>query len=374
MGKRTEFLYLSEEDMIKAGVLDSAHCVDVLDEMFQLLGKGDYVMGGQSGNEHGIAIEFPKEPEFEGMPADGPDRRFMAMVAYLGGRFRCAGEKWYGSNIINPSRGLPRSVLMVMLNDVDTCEPIALCSANLVSAVRTGSVPGVAVRYLARKDASVCGLIGAGPIQRACLQGTMVDGKNIRTVKIFDVNPEASAKFAEWLKENYKAEPVIVNSIEEAVTGSDIISVAASRLKPVDLKDAWFKKGSLLMLTGASNIEESYLLNAKVYFDNAKMHASYIEEAENSPGGKETAYKNMMGHSIYELIDAGKLPKILDMPSLGDIACGKAKGRTNDDDRICFLTGGMPVEDVAWSYEIYTKAKEMGLGTKLKLWDSPHWS
>ena len=115
MGKRTEFLYLNEEEMIQAGVLDSALCVDVLDEMFQLIGKGDYIMGGPKHNEHGIKIGFPDNPEFEGMPANGPDRRFMAMVAYLGGRFKVAGEKWYGSNIINPGRGLPRSVLMVMM-------------------------------------------------------------------------------------------------------------------------------------------------------------------------------------------------------------------------------------------------------------------
>ena len=120
MGKRTEFLYLDEDDMIKAGVLDSEACVNTLDEMFQLLGKGEYIMGGANHNEHGIMITFPDNPQFEGMPANGPDRRFMAMVAYLGGRFKVCGEKWYGSNIINPSRGLPRSVLMVMLNDPDT--------------------------------------------------------------------------------------------------------------------------------------------------------------------------------------------------------------------------------------------------------------
>ena len=68
MGKRTEFLYLSEQDLLKAGVLDSARCVDVLDEMFQLMGQGDYIMGGPRANEHGIRMSFPKEPRFEGMP------------------------------------------------------------------------------------------------------------------------------------------------------------------------------------------------------------------------------------------------------------------------------------------------------------------
>ena len=156
MGKATSFLYLNEEDMIKAGVLDSAHCIDVEEELFGLLSKGDYVMGGDKHNSHGIPLKFPKESPFPNMPLDAPDRRFMAMPAYVGGRFNVAGQKWYGSNIINPGRGLPRSILMVMLNDADTCEPIALMSGNLVSSVRTGCVPGVATRYLARKGAKVC--------------------------------------------------------------------------------------------------------------------------------------------------------------------------------------------------------------------------
>ena len=50
MGKNTSFLYLNEEDMIKAGVLDYAHCIDVEEELFGLLSKGDYVMGGDKHN------------------------------------------------------------------------------------------------------------------------------------------------------------------------------------------------------------------------------------------------------------------------------------------------------------------------------------
>lgn len=374
MGKRTEFLFLNEEEMIEAGVLDSARCVDVLDEMFQLLGKGDYIMGGPNHNEHGIKLGFPKDPQFPNMPADGPDRRFMAMVAYLGGRFNIAGEKWYGSNIINPSRGLPRSVLMVMLNDVDTCEPVALMSGNLVSAVRTGSVPGVGVRYLARKDSKVVGLIGAGPIQKACLQGIMVDAKQVEEIRIFDLNSETAKSFGDWAKEQYGVNYVVCESIEDAISIADIISSATSRLRPVNIQNEWLKKGSLIMFTGAGLIDEPYYTSCKLYFDNAKMHAAYMDDARRSAGPLEAAYQGMMGGQIYSLIDAGKLPAIDKIPSLGDCACGTIKGRESDDERICLMTSGMPIEDVAWSYDCYLRAKEMGLGTTLKLWESPHWS
>ena len=374
MGKRTEFLFLNEEEMIEAGVLDSARCVDVLDEMFQLLGKGDYIMGGPNHNEHGIKLGFPKDPQFPNMPADGPDRRFMAMVAYLGGRFNIAGEKWYGSNIINPSRGLPRSVLMVMLNDVDTCEPVALMSGNLVSAVRTGSVPGVGVRYLARKDSKIVGLIGAGPIQKACLQGIMVDAKQVEEIRIFDLNSETAKSFGDWAKEQYGVNYVVCESIKDAISIADIISSATSRLRPVNIQNEWLKKGSLIMFTGAGLIDEPYYTSCKLYFDNAKMHAAYMDDARRSAGPLEAAYQGMMGGQIYSLIDAGKLPAIDKIPSLGDCACGTIKGRESDDERICLMTSGMPIEDVAWSYDCYLRAKKMGLGTTLKLWESPHWS
>lgn len=374
MGKCTEFLYLSEEEMIKAGVLDSARCVDVLDEMFQLVGKGDYIMGGPNHNEHGIKLSFPKAPQFPNMPADGPDRRFMAMVAYLGGRFNIAGEKWYGSNIANPSRGLPRSVLMVMLNNVDTGEPVALMSGNLVSAVRTGSVPGVGVRYLARKDSEIIGLIGAGPIQKACLQGIMVDAKKAKVIRIFDLNAETAKNFGEWAKEQYGIDYVVCESIEDAVSCADIISSATSRLRPVNIKNEWLEKGSLIMFTGAGLIDEPYYTSCKLYFDNSKMHAAYMDDARRSDAPTEEAYKGMMGGQIYGLIDAGKLPAVETIPSLGDCACGTIKGRESDDDRICLMTSGMPVEDVAWSFDCYERAVEMGLGTKLKVWDSPHWA
>jgi ornithine cyclodeaminase len=72
-------------------------------------------------------------------------------------------------------------------------------------------------------------------------------------------------------------------------------------------------------------------------------------------------------------VEEGKLPPLTEHLSLGGIASGTQTGRVSDDERIALMTGGMPVEDGAWSYEIYTKAKAMGLGQMLTLWDEAHW-
>ena len=99
MDTEIKFLYLSEEDMIKAGVKDMAKCIDVMEDMLVTLKKGDYMMGGENHNSHGCMVSFPDNPEFPGMPKNAPDRRFMAMHAYLGGKYQMGGMNWYGSNV-----------------------------------------------------------------------------------------------------------------------------------------------------------------------------------------------------------------------------------------------------------------------------------
>ncbi|MBR0139360.1 MAG: ornithine cyclodeaminase [Firmicutes bacterium] len=370
MGRKTEFLYLNENEMIQAGVLDVARCVDVEEEIFGLLSKGDYVMGGDSHNSHGIMIKFPKESEFPNMPIDAPDRRFMAMPAYLGGRFNVCGTKWYGSNIVNPRRGLPRSILMMVLNDPDTCEPIAFMSANLVSSVRTGCVPGVAARHLARKGAEVCACLGAGPVGKACFDGIMVGAKGLKELVVYDLFKEKAEAFANEAHIKYGISARAADTMEEAVKAGDIVSVAASSLAPIKLSNDLLKEGSLIIFTGRGSIDEEYFTSSKIFWDNVKMHEDYYAEHLLLPENER--FINGIGVQIYRFMYEGKLPGLDKAVGLGDVILGKNEGRTSESDRICFITGGMPVWDVGWSYEVFLNAKKMGLGQTLKIWDSPY--
>jgi ornithine cyclodeaminase len=162
---RVSIFYLSEPDMIRAGVTDMPACVDAMEEMFHLLHHGDYRMAGGNNNQHGAVIVFPEDSPFPAMPKPTTDRRFMAMPAYLGGRFGTAGMKWYGSNVANRDKGLPRSILTFVLNDADTGAPLATCRPTC-SAYRTGAIPGVGARHLARPDSRVVGIVGPGVMAR----------------------------------------------------------------------------------------------------------------------------------------------------------------------------------------------------------------
>jgi ornithine cyclodeaminase len=357
--------------MIEAGVNDMHKCVGVMEEMFESIGKGDYVMGGGNQNSHGIQIVFPKESPFPNMPLAGPDRRFMAMPAYLGGRFNIAGEKWYGSNRKNIEKGLPRSILMVCLNDVDTGAPIAFMSANLISAVRTGAIPGVAAKYLARPDAKVLGIVGAGVIGRTCFMAIKDTCPNLRTVKIFDVAPVSAENLANFVREKYPdVTPTIVSSMQEALVDADVVNVATSGAVRPYIEEAWLKEGVLLTLPASMEFAKEFTVRTKKVIDNWKMYEAWREEFKGLEGGYE-AYIGLLAAFFLKYIDEGSMHSE-DIIDLGDVIVGKKKGRENDSEKIIFVCGGMPLEDIAWGYQIYEQACKEGIGTKLNLWDKPY--
>jgi len=371
MTRKTEFLYMSEQDTIKAGVLDAVKCVDNAEEVFTLLSKGDYLMGGTNHNSHGLGIVFPKETPFPNMPVAGPDRRFVAMPAYLGGRFDICGNKWYGSNAANPQKGLPRSVLTVVLNDKDTGEPLAFMSANLLSAARTSAVPGVAVRHLANKDSEVLTILGCGQINKACLRTLKTQLPNVKTVVCYDIFETAASKFASWSTADLGLDAVVEMDLETAVAQADVITAAASRLKPLYVKDEWLKEGVTLLITGPMKTDDSFWMNTKLIYDNNKLHQAYVQEAEES-GDKAAYYGGVIGGPIYTLIDAGKLPALADSTSIGDVILGEKEGRSSKKERITFIACGMATFDVGLGYDLYQTALKEGIGQKLKLWDTPY--
>ncbi len=377
-----DFLYMSEKDMIDAGVLDAKGCVETMRDVMSLFGKGDYIMGGPKGDEHGLQINFPKAKDIENFPLDnGPDRRFNAMPAYLGGRFHIAGQKWYGSNHDNIKKGLPRSILMATLNDVDTGAPIAYMSANLLSAMRTGSMPAMAASYLANSDSEVLSILGPGVINKCALMSYMAVLPKIKKIKIKGSTPTSASTlaFKKFIEEKYPQvkEIEICENLGQACMDADVISEAMSVSpdKAEEFRLEWFKKGASVFSMGSFLFREfDKLTGTTMVVDNYGMYDKYMNNFIARGPVDELGNKRewvIMGIHFIHLVRERKI-KREQVINLCDIVNGISQGRTSKDEIVLCSSGGMPIEDVAWGYDCYRKAVENGIGTKLNLWDEPY--
>lgn len=370
---RIDFLYLSEPDMIRAGVTDMAACVDTMEEMLTLLHAGDYRMAGANNDSHGAMIVFPEESPFPAMPKPTADRRFMAMPAYLGGSFGTSGCKWYGSNIANREKGLPRSILMFTLNDTDTGAPLAFMSANLLSAYRTGAIPGVGARHLARADADVVGILGPGVMARTSLAAFLAVRPGIRTVKVKGRSSRSLEAFRAWAADEYpQVDVVVVDTIEDVVRGSDIVTFCTSgetgdpSTYPL-VKREWVKPGAFLSMPASADIDEAMeAADVRKVADNIGLYEAWADELP-APAHHHVP---VIGCKFMDLIAEGRMDAAA-LEDLGAIAAGAAPGRRDDEEIAILSVGGMPVEDVAWGTVLYRRAVERGIGVSLNLWQTP---
>jgi ornithine cyclodeaminase len=346
--------------MIKAGVLDAEKCNETIEEVFRLLGKDDYLLPGPTKSSHGAGLFWPEKPTGPKMPIKGPDKRIMAMPAYIGGDFNMAGVKWYGSNTANPGKhGWPRSIHFVILNEPEYGYPLAIMDGTLISAMRTGAVPAVGAKYLAREDSEIIGLIGAGVINKAVLRSLVKALKNVNEVRVYDIFKEKSASFSDELGSELGMTVKPVDNIKKAVKGCDVIDVASSALPENQpyIEYEWLEPGSLTVFTSPIKGSDKVLTKPKIVVDLLTMHIEWMGQSSSR---------------FWKLLEKGTISEEM-VFELRHLVADGVMGRSSRDERIIFQTGGIPVEDVAWGTVVYREALRRKIGKELKLWDKPHW-
>lgn len=372
---RIDFLYLNEQDMLKAGVSNMPACIESMEDMFKLLYQGDYRMGGEDANEHGIRLSFPKTSDIPGMPLHEPDKRMMAMPAYLGGKYRIYGCKTYGSNPHNPEFGQPRSILMMQLLDAITGAPMAYMSANILSAMRTGAVCGLGAKWLAIKNPKVVSIIGPGVMSRYTLDAFMSSQPGIDTLKIKGRGRANIDRFVEFSKGKYPQikKYIVCDSYEDACRESDIIFYGTTNAAKFEdnpfVEETWINPGAVIISASALLIKTDFLAkpNVKIIADNYAMYAGW---GEGNPLPTQKTVSTLLGMGFYDAVTEGKIARE-SITELGAIIKGDEKARDNDEQIVVYAVGGMSLEDVAWGYECYQNALKNDIGVKLNLWDTP---
>ncbi len=356
MGKRVDFIYLQQEDCIKAGGFDMKGSMQAIERSFFLHGKEDFIQPGKPVIRWG----GPETEETTG--------RVMSMPSFLGGQdyaeelmnrgmigpVNTTGIKFIPSKPHNPEKyGLPRANAVIIILDKDTLMPACIMDGTLVSAMRTGAASGVAAKYLANHNSTVMGLVGAS-VQGITQTLAIKEGvPSLKKCKVYDLNKDTCLKFVEKMKDLTDLEFIIVESAEEAFRDSDVISTA-TMAKQSYVNSDWYKEGAL---------------HCEISFWDTPPKALQVMDIvvvddwyQVSHHGVDVSYRAVRDGFIDESKIRG---------NLGDIIVGNKKGRENIKEKIFFNPIGMGIHDLSEAYRVYENAKKMEIGRILPLWENP---
>jgi ornithine cyclodeaminase/alanine dehydrogenase-like protein (mu-crystallin family) len=245
----------------------------------------------------------------------------------------------------NPKRGLDAHQGTVTLFDGETGEVRVVMNASAITAIRTAAVSAVATRLLARGDARVLGILGAGVQARSHLEA-LPHVRSFDNVLIYSRTPE----HAQALADEVGAEAV--RSAADAVRDADVVVTATSSAAPV-LEREWLKPGAHVNAVGGRPPQMTELDPATIA--DSAFFVDRRESAEAEAGDYRAA------------LESGAIAPDHIRAELGEVLIGAAPGRSSEEELTVFRSLGLAVEDLAAAEYVVRRARETGAGIEVPL-------
>jgi ornithine cyclodeaminase/alanine dehydrogenase-like protein (mu-crystallin family) len=320
--------FLSGRDVAQA--LPMREAIEAMREAFRQLAAGQVVLPPRthiaSTAPRGDALFMPSS-----LPADG--RMGIKVVTIFGG---------------NAAQGLPVIQAIMLVLDAATGSPLAVMDGTTLTAIRTGATSGLATELLARPDASVAALFGAGPQARTQLEAVCAV-RPIREARVFDADAERATRLAREMAEQLGIPVTAAQSPADALAGAQVVCTATTSPVPV------FADGDL-----APGVH----INAI---------GSYRPTVREIPGETVRRARVVVDHLPAALAEAGDLLIPMEegligrdhvAAELGDIVLGRKPGRLAPDETTLFKSVGLAVQDLAAAVRVLANAERLGLGSE----------
>jgi alanine dehydrogenase len=287
------------------------------------------------------------------VPVESQDGVILFMPAYLS-TSNALGAKIVSIFPRNVKKNIATIHALVVLVNPETGQPAAVMDGTYLTALRTGAASGVATEVLARTEASVAAIIGAGVQGRTQLEA-ICTVRNIQKVWVYDSVTEAASAYTKEMKERgdpIPAEISVADSPAQAVQEADIICTATTSLEPV-FDDSDLKLGVHINGIG-----------------------SYTPEIQEIPSHTVARSKVVVDSLSASLAEAGDviIPLEEDLITeahihgeIGAIAAGKLPGRESENELTFFKSIGLAVQDMAVAELIRQRAEELDLGMKVEI-------
>ena len=313
-----------------AGLVTREAAFDAVEEVFAAMAAGD-------------AYNFPVVREAIG--------HVDALYGFKGGFDRSGlvlGVKAGGYWPQNLERhGIINHQSTVFLFDPDTGRVSAMVGGNLLTALRTAAASSVSIKHLARKDARVLGMVGAGHQSHFQLRAAAMQ-RSFEKVVAWNYHPEMLPKLGETAAE--LGLPFEAVSLERLGAEADVIITITSAFSP-SLMDAHVRPGTHLACMGTDTkgkqeVEAKLLGRATVFADEVAQSVS-IGEAQ---------------HAV-----AAGLVKAEGIAQIGAVVNGSHPGRRSADEITLFDGTGVGLQDLAVAAAAVRLAREKGVAVEVAL-------
>ena len=241
---------------------------------------------------------------------------------------------------------------LVLLYEMATGDLLALIEADYMGQLRTGAASGVATNYLARRNARVAAIIGAGGQARTQLEAVAAVRK-LESARVYSRDAARRESFSREMTDRLGIPVHAAASAAEAVRGADILCTATTAASPV-VSGADLTPGAHMNAIGANHAHKRELDDEAVASADVIVVDS-VEQSRQEAGDLIIAFRGD------EVCWTG-------VKKLSDVVAGKIAGRTSDTEVTLFKSNGIASWDLAVATKMYELAKEKKLGRELPLW------
>ncbi len=311
-----------------AGLVDAGAAFDAISDCFASMARRD-------------AYNFPVVREALG---EGRQYGFKSGLDRAGG---VLGVKSGGYFPGNAARGIPNHQSTVFLFDPESGRPTAMVGGNLLTALRTAAASSLSIHHLARSDAKVLGMIGAGH-QSAFQMRAAARVRQFERVIGWNLHPEMLSRLAETAAE--LGLPFEAVDLEQLGAEADVIITITSSDAAI-LHDAQVRPGTHLACMGTDTkgkqeVEAALLARARVFTDEVAQSVS-LGEAQHA-------------------VAAGLIAPDA-ITELGAVIIGAHPGRETAEEVTLFDGTGVGLQDLAVASRAVELAVAKGLAVEVEV-------
>jgi ornithine cyclodeaminase/alanine dehydrogenase len=245
--------------------------------------------------------------------------------------------------------GLPNILGIIYLADASNGRPLAVMDSLHITALRTGAATAVAAKFLARDDARVATICGAGrqgKIQLRALCRTVP----LENAYIWSRNPDRANSAADELSAELGIPVIAVTSLPSAVERSDIVVTCTPSRQPI-IQRSWVSPGTFIAAVGADSpdkqeLDPELMRNATIVTDITEQCAHVGE--------------------LHHALDNGFVTLADVSAELGELIAGTAKVSPTRDRITIFDSTGTALQDTAAAALTYETAIANGRGATME--------